>query len=421
MFPGAPRDIVPFGPGVAIAFLAVPASSWDGRAAAEAPAAGGPRGGTDPAAGTPHDADFASVVPDLAAGPAWPAPDRGGFSGSTGSSASGGSGDPAVEGGGSMAGRAMMELSWSLDGYPWLTFETTSPGGPGAGVLSTMANPGPSGDAIANPGANPDGSFFLARSQDPAPLAGVFNEPPPPGSAFPNGGRDRIDSSQPGAMPAAPLNAPSAPLAPGMTASAATGPAAIAASQAYLSPGLQTPPAGGGATNHRSPSLVDPDVASADPQGSTAIGPIPRGDSRLALTARRSTPSSPARPDLDPADVSPDGAAVFPDEAPPSPRGADLIAEVLPLAGESLQRGLEDFVRQLEAVDVAGIVTQGPTPLVAATLAVAGAAASAVVVREVVRRRAVRRGRDGLRIVDPLGRELALSFPELPRSWSQRR
>ena len=116
--------------------------------------------------------------------------------------------------------------------------------------------------------------------------------------------------------------------------------------------------------------------------------------------------------------AGPDSVASGRDGAAPLPRGADLIAEALPLAGDSLERSLEEFVRQLRAVNVAGIVTEGPTPIVVAAVAIAGAAASAVVVREVVRRRGGR-GK-GLRMVDSLGRELALSFPELPRSWSQK-
>jgi hypothetical protein len=107
------------------------------------------------------------------------------------------------------------------------------------------------------------------------------------------------------------------------------------------------------------------------------------------------------------------------EEQIPSPRGADLIAEALPFVGDSLERSLDEFVRQLRAVDVAGLGAGGPMPIVIATVAVLGAATSAVVMREIVRRLSAR-GR-GLRVVDSLGREFALSFPELPRSWSERR
>jgi hypothetical protein len=64
-------------------------------------------------------------------------------------------------------------------------------------------------------------------------------------------------------------------------------------------------------------------------------------------------------------------------------------------------------------------VTDPRAPMVVAALAMVTTAATAMVAREVVRRRSAR-GR-GLRLLDPLGRELALSFPELPRSWSEKR
>ncbi len=98
--------------------------------------------------------------------------------------------------------------------------------------------------------------------------------------------------------------------------------------------------------------------------------------------------------------------------------GADLIADALPVAGESLEHSLDEFVRQLEAVDVGGIVTRGPTPASYATFAVTGLATLAIVTREFTRRRSRSAGR--FRVLDPIGRELALSFPELPRGWSSR-
>jgi hypothetical protein len=107
------------------------------------------------------------------------------------------------------------------------------------------------------------------------------------------------------------------------------------------------------------------------------------------------------------------------EEPVPSPRGADLIAEALPFVGDSLERSLDAFVRQLREVDVAGLGAGGPMPIMIASVAVLGAATSVVVMREIVRRRSAR-GR-GLRVVDSLGRDFALSFPELPRSWSERR
>lgn len=107
------------------------------------------------------------------------------------------------------------------------------------------------------------------------------------------------------------------------------------------------------------------------------------------------------------------------EEAPLSPLGADLIAEAFPFAGDSLVPSLDAFVRQLEEVDVTGLVARGPAPILVTSLTVLGTAASALAAREMLQRRGGRGRR--LRVVDSLGRELALSFPELPRSWSQRR
>ncbi len=106
-------------------------------------------------------------------------------------------------------------------------------------------------------------------------------------------------------------------------------------------------------------------------------------------------------------------------EPPLSPIGADLIAEAFPFAGDSLVPSLDAFVRQLEEVDVTGLVARGPARIFVTSLTVLGAAASALVAREMLQRRGAPGRR--IRVVDSLGRELALSFPELPRSWSQRR
>lgn len=111
--------------------------------------------------------------------------------------------------------------------------------------------------------------------------------------------------------------------------------------------------------------------------------------------------------------------AATPDEAPPSPLGADLIVEAFPFSGHTLERSLDAFVRQLEEVDVAGLVARSPAPIFVTSLSVLGTGAAAIVASEMLQRRS-RRGRR-LRVVDSTGRELALSFPELPRSWSQRR
>ncbi len=211
------------------------------------------------------------------------------------------------------------------------------------------------------------------------------------------------------------------PVAPGMTPASAT-----AAPATVLGPGTQSAPIPSAQPVQPSGTLVA-DGTVGDHAGPFAVGPLPRvfggmnvepsrpipthGRPILATTLPHPT-SSPA-PTRE-ADLGPGAAPAI-----PSPHGADLIAEALPMVGDSLEKGLEEFVRQLESVDVAGLVARGPAPIAVASAAVLGAAASAIVVREIVRRRSAR-GR-GLRVVDSLGREFALSFPELPRSWSENR
>jgi hypothetical protein len=235
--------------------------------------------------------------------------------------------------------------------------------------------------------------------------------------------RGRSDPFEVVGSPTGSANAPGSPNAPGVQAlfSQAT---ALATSTTVAGSANQ---AVTGASNLpvQTASLTDPASSLADHPAS-ALGPAQRSDARGAVQAGRldsasgrsnlTTPLSHSgrrsKAELDAALAARDAASL-------SPRGADLIAEALPFAGDSLEQSLDEFVRQLKAVDMAGLVGGGPSPVVVASLTVLTAAASAVVVREVVRRRSVR-GR-GVRMIDHLGRELALSFPELPRSWSERR
>ncbi len=101
------------------------------------------------------------------------------------------------------------------------------------------------------------------------------------------------------------------------------------------------------------------------------------------------------------------------------PRGADLVAEALPFARESLENALEDFVTQLGAIDLGLLDSQGPAPIVLFSVAVLTSAASAELARRYVQRRsALNRG---VLAIDPSGRQHTLGFPELPGSWSERR
>jgi hypothetical protein len=258
-------------------------------------------------------------------------------------------------------------------------------------------------------GFNPAGFLVQERWQDMAPPPASMNIPPlSPAFEF-------------GATVTAPLTAAVGVSVPGVQTLAPLGgnlgAALVAATQAP-----QAAPTGATAAAQPHSIVVDNLAPAADRIAAPSLGSFTRGvadpsrGAQASLHAVLATTSS--HPDLASSSSGSDAGAPGRDGAAPLPRGADLIAEALPLAGDSLERSLEDFVRQLRAVDVAGIVTEGPTPIVVAAVAIAGAAASAVVVREVVRRRAGR-GK-GLRTVDSLGRELALSFPELPRSWSEK-
>ena len=99
------------------------------------------------------------------------------------------------------------------------------------------------------------------------------------------------------------------------------------------------------------------------------------------------------------------------------PQGADVSTDAVPLARESLERAIEDFVSQLGRVDTQVFNGSGPTPILILTASVLASAASIEVVRRYAKRSAaVRR----VVAVDSTGRQQILGFPELPGSWSQR-
>jgi hypothetical protein len=102
-----------------------------------------------------------------------------------------------------------------------------------------------------------------------------------------------------------------------------------------------------------------------------------------------------------------------------APRGADLIADALPFARESLENALENFVDQLGEMDLGLLDSQGPTPIVLFSVAVLTSAVSAELARRYVQRRnAMIRE---IVAIDTSGRPHTLGFPELPGSWSERR
>lgn len=239
-----------------------------------------------------------------------------------------------------------------------------------------------------------------------------------------NATRDRSDSTPPGVILAAPFDTSTTTGLIGPQGS----PAAVnpATTPTTTSPG---PMASAIVPVGQSPNRTiggDPEATSTDLPDTMSHDNPSRGGPRAAAHSTRggrlAGRSHLAEASLSDVDASTDVGDLAPaharaGEIDDATRGADLIADALPIAGESLERSLEDFVRQLETVDVGAIVTHSPTPAAFASITVAGVAASSVVARELARRRS-RRGLD-LRVLDPLGRELALSFPELPRSWSR--
>lgn len=324
--------------------------------------------------------------------------------------------------------------SWPLNGDGYAG--TPGGGAPARSTASTAPSPlGASGwDAGPGPGGFDAGDAHpFAGPQDGAPPPGAANaslnplemlaamlkgRPEPPDAAAAVDVLGTMAGAEvPGLQAGAMVGANPAPAANPAAVSAANA-ATISAIQG-MNP--QGPPAG--AAGQLAPHAVanDGDSWAGDRAMALTLGSGAGGAPRRMPALRHSLdPGGSTRSPADGASVAAEMPVDGLDAALTATRRADLIAESLPMVGDSLQRGLEDFVNQLEAVDVPGIVAQGPPPAITATIAVIGAATTSMVVREVARRKSSRRDGRGVRIVDPFGRELALSFPELPRSWSRR-
>ncbi len=123
-----------------------------------------------------------------------------------------------------------------------------------------------------------------------------------------------------------------------------------------------------------------------------------------------------SRDGVESADGYPSGGSI---ESIAEPRGADLIAKAIPFARESLEQALEQFVDQLDDLDLGLLGTRGPAPIVMFSVAAITTAASAELARRYVQRKNTL-GR-AILAVETSGRQLTLGFPELPGSWSERR
>src|SRR5271157_4159837 len=98
------------------------------------------------------------------------------------------------------------------------------------------------------------------------------------------------------------------------------------------------------------------------------------------------------------------------------PQAAGLIANAVPFDQAALEKAVDQFFDQLEALGMGQIAEQGPTRVIPLSLALL----STVAAVEVARRRL--KSRTGERKIterqSPLGSEELLGFPELPGSWS---
>ena len=98
------------------------------------------------------------------------------------------------------------------------------------------------------------------------------------------------------------------------------------------------------------------------------------------------------------------------------PQAAGLIANAVPFNQAALEKAVDQFFDQLEALGMGQIAEQGPTRVIPLSLALL----STVAAVEVARRRL--KSRTGERKIterqSPLGSEELLGFPELPGSWS---
>ncbi len=176
----------------------------------------------------------------------------------------------------------------------------------------------------------------------------------------------------------------------------------------------------------QSNALLDASIVNDDHLTTTTgfvDGLIGAGDAQsgrdIRPSAHRAIPSVVYRAAHRPISDSANGTSEGPREPIPSPLGADLIVEALPMVRESLETALDQFVRQLDHLDVSLLNTPAPTPIVVFCLTLLSTAASAEMARRYVRRKtSLKRG---ILAVDPSGRQLTLGFPELPGSWSERR
>jgi hypothetical protein len=99
------------------------------------------------------------------------------------------------------------------------------------------------------------------------------------------------------------------------------------------------------------------------------------------------------------------------------PRGADLIAALVPFDRGSLERAIDRFVEQLDDVGAPHFGRRSPARMLLLTMAIAG---SALALEVVLRRLQNRCPAVKLQSHGPGARKGLPGFPELPGNWHSR-
>ncbi|MGC8638748.1 MAG: hypothetical protein ACP5XB_02585 [Isosphaeraceae bacterium] len=163
-----------------------------------------------------------------------------------------------------------------------------------------------------------------------------------------------------------------------------------------------------------------PEESASGQPAEPAQGPLPAvstvaqvaTDSRAALTVDETTQVA----TLPPAVVT--SGTPGAGEELPLPQSAGLITSAAPFDRAALERAVDQFFDQLEALGTGQLAEQGTARVLPLSLALLGA----VTVVEMARRRLRSRGTGWKSAArqDALGSEELLGFPELPGSWSTR-
>ncbi len=288
-----------------------------------------------------------------------------------------------------------------------LRAESQAPEFPGLnppGLNPPGANPPGLNPPGANPpGANPPGATGLAAYFSSQGNRPELSEPEaastPPGSPL-------VGSN--------PMGPPYgvAPIVGNTTGPASGGPSAPLATGSGSLPAQPGSVLDAGGTAERSWS------ASAARDWSVGIGTVPPGVTLAVPIHNTAAPTSTTRHwSLRPAAVG-DSPVAKGYEQGLALQGADLITAAVPFDQASLEAALDQFVRQLDDLDIRRLAAGGPAPIAVGVLTAAGTAASLELARRFWRRR--RLVAQGIAAGYPVLREIPLGFPELPGSWSER-